>query len=216
MSPGIDETRTTRWAGVSPSDRTAERRRLLVEAGFELLGAQGLAGVTVRGVCAGARLNARYFYESFPDLDALVVAVFERVVADLRTRVDAAIAEAGPEPLARIRATVVSTADFVDSDRRRARVLYEEGRGHEGLQRGRAAAALLIAELVATEAAGDAPGVTDRAVASFLVGGYSELLVRWLDGTVPVGRDELVDIATELFAVVGQVGRRLSGPGAER
>lgn len=210
MSPGSDETRTTRWAGVPPSDRTAERRRLLVRAGFELLGADGLAGVTVRGVCAHARLNARYFYESFRGLDELVVAVFDGVVAELRVQVDAAVAGAGADPLARVRATVASTADFVDSDRRRARVLYEEGRGHDGLQRRRAEVAMGIAELVATESARDDPGAAHRAVATFLVGGFSELLVRWLDGTVPVGRDELVRIATELFVVAGQVDGQAS------
>ena len=111
---------------------------------------------------------------------------------------------------------MASTADFVHSDRRRARVLYEEGRGHEGLQRRRAEASMLIAELVAAEAAGDEPGPAHRAVAAFLVGGYSELIVRWLDGTVPVGRDELVRIAAELFAVVGLRGLAVVRPTAVR
>ena len=37
----------------------------------------------MRAVCQGARLNPRYFYESFDDLDALVVAVYDRVVDEL-------------------------------------------------------------------------------------------------------------------------------------
>ncbi|GAA4692571.1 TetR/AcrR family transcriptional regulator [Pseudonocardia yuanmonensis] len=196
------------------ADRAAGRRALLLDAGLQLLGTQGLAGTTVRGLCAEAQLNARYFYESFPDLDSLVVAVFDRVVADLREAVDAAVAAAGPDPVARIRATVASTAEFVDSDRRRARVLYVEGRGHERLQRRRAESSSLIAGLVAAEAAGREPGAAHRIVAAFLVGGFSELLTRWLDGDIPVDRDQLVHAATELFLALGRAGGRLADAAA--
>jgi AcrR family transcriptional regulator len=187
-----------------------ERRGLLLDAGLELLGTQGLAGTTVRGVCAAARLNARYFYESFPDIDALVVAVFDRVVAELRETVDVEVAAAGPDPAARVRALVAGTARFVDSDRRRARVLYVEGRSHEQLLRRRAESGSLIAGLLAAEVGGEEPGVAHRMVAAFLVGGFSELLVRWLDGEIPVERDELVHAATELFLALGRAGGRIA------
>lgn len=194
------------------ADRVAERRSLLLDAGLELLGTQGLAATTVRGVCATARLNARYFYESFDDIGALVVAVFDRVVAELHTTVDAAVAAAGDDPVARVRATVASTAEFVDSDRRRARVLYVEGRGHERLQRRRRESSSDIAGLIALEAAGKEPGSGHRIVAAFLVGGFSELLTRWIDGEIPVDRDQLVHAATELFLALGRVGGRLATP----
>ena len=40
-----------------PADRRAERRALLVEAAFDLLGTEGWGGTTVRAVCHAARLN---------------------------------------------------------------------------------------------------------------------------------------------------------------
>jgi AcrR family transcriptional regulator len=197
---------------VPAADRIAERRALLLDAGLELLGTQGLAATTVRGVCAAARLNARYFYESFADLDALVVAAFDRVVGELRDAVEEAVAAADPDPVARVRALVATTAGFVDSDRRRARVLYVEGRGHEQLQRRRAESGSLIAHLIAAEAAGAEPGLAHRIVATFLVGGFSELLTRWLDGEIPVDRDRLVHDATELFLALGRTAGRLARP----
>jgi AcrR family transcriptional regulator len=51
-----------------------------MDAAFQLLGTEGWSGTSVRAVCQGARLNPRYFYESFDDLDALVIAVYDRVV----------------------------------------------------------------------------------------------------------------------------------------
>jgi AcrR family transcriptional regulator len=195
---------------VAPVDRVAERRALLLDAALELLGTRGWSAMTVRGVCAGARLNPRYFYESFPDLDALAVAVFDRTVAELREAVDGAVTAAGAAPAARVRAMVATTVGFVDSDRRRARVLYVEGRGNAPLQRRRLESSSLIAGLLAAEAAGGSrpEQARHRIVAAFLVGGFSELLMRWLDGTVPVGSAELVDEATELFLAIGRAGRR--------
>jgi AcrR family transcriptional regulator len=196
---------------VSPVHRVAERRALLLDAALELLGTGGWSAMTVRGVCAGARLNPRYFYESFPDLDALAVALFDRVVDELRTTVDADVAAAGADPVARVRALVAGTVRFVDSDRRRARVLYVEGRGNEQLQRRRLESSSLIAGMIAAEAAGSGrAGRAHRVVAAFLVGGFSELLMRWLDGAIPVDADELVDDATELFLALGRAGSRLA------
>lgn len=194
------------------ADRVAERRTLLLDAGLELLGTLGLAGTTVRGVCAAARLNARYFYESFPDIDALVVAVFDRVVEELREAGEAAVQAAGSDPVARVRALVGATVEYVDTDRRRARVLHLEGRGNERLVRRRVESGSVIAGLIAAEAGGEEPDVAHRMVGAFLVGGFSELLVRWLDGEIDVEREQLAHDAAELFLAVGRAGARLAHP----
>lgn len=44
-----------------------------------MLGTDGWQATTVRGICERARLNPRYFYESFSGLDELLVAVFDRI-----------------------------------------------------------------------------------------------------------------------------------------
>lgn len=193
---------------------------MLLDAGLELLGTKGLAGTTVRGVCAVADLNARYFYESFADLDELIVAVFDDVVSQLRTRVSEAVEAAGERRVDRIRAMVASTVAFVDSDRRRARVLYVEGRELAIVRHRRTESSTLIVSLVADAAAGHQGGTTaHRVAASFLVGGFNELLVRWLDGQIPLEREQLVEAATELFLAVGRLDGRLSSattPSTER
>src|SRR5690606_34519492 len=88
--PTVRRSRS-RWAGVAPEDRRAERRALLVQAAFELLGTEGWQATTVRAVCQRAALNPRYFYESFHDLDELLVAVYDAVLDELRTAVLTAI-----------------------------------------------------------------------------------------------------------------------------
>src|SRR5579875_1024969 len=93
------ETTSTRpYRGVEAAERQAERRRRLLAAGLDLLGADegSTAELTVRGICRRAGLAARYFYESFTDKDELTSAVFDWVVADLAATTQAAVAAAPP------------------------------------------------------------------------------------------------------------------------
>src|SRR5688572_6780726 len=85
------------YRGQPAADRRAERREKLLAAGLELLGTEGHGGTTVRGVCREAGLTPRYFYESFEDLDALLLAVFDRIVAEASATVLEAIAAAPAE-----------------------------------------------------------------------------------------------------------------------
>jgi AcrR family transcriptional regulator len=187
------------WAGVAADDRRAERRTLLLDAAFDLLGTEGWSGTTVRAVCQTAQLNPRYFYESFDDLDALVVAVYDRVGTELRVEVEKAVATASTLE-AIVRATVDRTVRFVDEDRRRGRVLYHEALGNEALNRRRREAASELASLIAA-------GSTDarhRLNAAFVVGGFSEVLMAWLDGHIKVSRKRLIDQTTDLFLALGR------------
>ena len=184
------------WAGVAAEDRRAERRVLLLDAAFDLLGTEGSAATTVRAVCAAAQLNPRYFYESFADLDELLVAVYDRLGEELAEVVAKAVASAPPDQ--QVRVVVERTVRFVDEDRRRGRVLYHEALGNETLNRRRLESSFALADLIAG-------GSKDRRVAaSFVVGGFSEVLMAWLDGRITVSRTRLIDQTTDLFLSIGR------------
>ena len=100
----------TRWAGLAPDDRRAERRTLLLDAAFELLGTEGWGGTTVRAVCQEARLNPRYFYESFEDLDARPCV--DRAAAELRASGESARKRDESEPV-RLTAQELAVASLV-------------------------------------------------------------------------------------------------------
>jgi AcrR family transcriptional regulator len=213
--PAPTARRPSRWAGLSPEDRRSGRRELLLDVAFELLGTQGWSATTVRGVCLAARLNPRYFYESFEDLDALILAVYDRLVAQLGEEVLAALDGAGADARAQSRAAIETIVRFVDEDRRRARVMYVEALGNEALNRRRIETAhqiVSVVELVASERHGALPAGEQigRIGASILVGGTGELVVAWLEGRITVSREQLVDDATEMFLAVGEVAARLA------
>jgi AcrR family transcriptional regulator len=198
-----------RYAGASAAERRDDRRARLLEAGLDALGTEGYAGATVRGVCARARLTPRYFYESFGDLDALLVAVFDEVAAGAAGVVLAAVAGSPSEAHARAQAAIGAFVGFVTDDPRRARVLFVEARDSTPLVRRRAQSMRAFVDLVAREA-GDFYGVRRGGeplvdlTATLLVGGTAQLLVTWLDGDLGVDRETLVADLSALFVAVGE------------
>jgi AcrR family transcriptional regulator len=198
----------TRWVGLAPDERRAARRALLIDVAFELLGTDGSDATTVRALCQRARLNPRYFYESFEDLDSLLVAVYDHVVEQLAAEVIGAQREAPPDPRSQLRAAIERSVAFVDDDPRRGRILYVEALGNEALNKRRKDAGRALVGLVeqaAAEAHGAMPSArVARIGAAILVGGMSELLVEWIEGRIHVSRERLVDTTTDLFLALGE------------
>jgi AcrR family transcriptional regulator len=204
------------WRGVSSAERTAERHQILLDAAFDLVGTEGWAALTVRGICRATRLHPRYFYQAFRDVDDLLVAVFDRLIGELGDAIAEAIAgtsasgnwAAGkPASLAqRARAGLNAVAHFVADDRRRARVLYAEALGNDRLNHRRLEAMQQFVDLLGT-AGRSRPGRGGHAaqVAAYIaVGGFTNLLVAWLDGRIDVTLDELVDDATAILVAAGE------------
>jgi len=79
------------YRGLGLPERTAERRARLLAAGIQVIGQQGYAAATVKAVCAEAQLTERYFYESFSNGEALLLACYEQLIGALQQRVEAAL-----------------------------------------------------------------------------------------------------------------------------
>lgn len=215
MSADAPARTPSRWNGLTPEQRQRERRRLLIDAAYELLASEGSSGTTVRAVCAHARLNPRYFYESFTDLDELVVAVYDDVMRQLQRRLAAANMAVEDDDGA-MRASIETSVRFVDEDRRRGRILYVEALGNEALNRRRVKVGAGLVDLV-QEDHSRRDGQTHeprigKLGAAVMVGGFSELLASWLDGRIELTADELIDDATEVFLAVRDSTRKLYAP----
>jgi|HubBroStandDraft_1064217.scaffolds.fasta_scaffold133939_2 AcrR family transcriptional regulator len=194
------------WRGVPLKVRQAERREQLIDAAFELLGADGWRGTTVRAVCQAAHLNPRYFYESFDGLESLLIAVFDRLVLEATQLSVRAIDKAGPDPAARAAAVIAASVRYVTEDPRRARILFVEAQGSERMARRRLDTMQATADFLERTAWRQTGLAHDRIgmVAShLLVGGLTELVITWLDGHLDISLDELVEDAAALMVAVG-------------
>jgi AcrR family transcriptional regulator len=194
-----------RYGGLSGDERLSERRERLVLAGQELLFTEGIAAITVSAVCDRAGLIRRYFYESFPDRDALLEAVFDKIATDAVARV-IAIAVVGPtDPRARLRAVLGAALDDFTADPGFGRI-WAGGmstRTNEVLMRHRTAItekaveiAAPLAAVVFGERGYNAPRM--RMALRYIIGGCAELVVGWISGTLDTTRDELIDASTDL------------------
>ena len=204
---------TRPYGGVSADDRRAERRARLIEAGLEVLGERGWAGTTVRGVCAEAGLSERYFYESFGDRDRLLAAIFDRVATEAAGAIVAAVEAAPHDADAKARAAIDAFVRLLAEDPRRARAMLVESLSNEALQERRAEAfrsfAALISEKARSFFGADAVAEVDAELTSVaLVGGLAELVIRWLDGSLAVSRERLVDHCAKLFVASAHITSR--------
>jgi len=214
-------TATGTYGGVSAEQRRAERRRRLLDAALDVIGAQGWSATTLRGICERAKVGPRFFYESFADLDALAAALHDEVLEAALRRTIAAI-DAAPDDLpARTAAAFRAMISEVIDDPRRARVLWVEAYGSETLVRRRFAAMRRLARVAMEQSHDllDLPPDGDRvlqAVSIMLTGGVTEFVLAWLDGGMDVSRDELLAISVEFALAMGNaipaMAGRLAGP----
>ncbi len=184
--------------------RRARRRAALLEAGLELFGTRGCAGTTVRGVCTLAVLNDRYFYENFPDLDALLVAVFDEVARRGEEAILAAVRSAPRDLPLRVRAVANAGPGFLIADPRHARLLTHEIQVEPALRGRRNALIRRLAGIFTAQAhelAEDMPlSDTDVEMTVLtLVGGAMELVSTWLRGELAVDREHLIDFLVALI-----------------
>jgi len=201
------------YGGIPAAQRRAERRARLLDAGLDVLGTEGWTATTVRAVCERARLNPRYFYESFPTLDDLLVAVFERIADEAMEAVVAAVAANPGKPGATARAAIGGFVELMTEDPRKGRVAFVEAMGSEALMRHRLDTLQRFAELVAaySSEADEAEAADPEAAqltAQVLVGGLTEALIAWLDGRLEVSRERLVEHCAELFIAAAGATRR--------
>lgn len=194
-------SRANRWAGVSPTDRRAERRSLLVDAAFSLFGDAGDAAVSVRSVCRESELNSRYFYENFADTDELLGAVYDRIEAELGQQLTAAMA-APDNDHARLRAGIATVLQFSSADPRRGRILFTEARTNPVLAERRTKAQDQLRELVLSAGRRADPGA-DRLLwevgAAMYAGAMAELAQQWLAGSLGDDLDAVVDRAVRML-----------------
>jgi AcrR family transcriptional regulator len=191
------------YRGISAPDRIAARHQRLLAAGLELFGTRGIATVGVGDVCAEAGLTKRYFYESFPSIEALAEAVFVDVRTGIMARVAPAIVAGGAGDA---RPAIESYVRAVTEDPRVLRLLaFETSQGP--LARYRDSFATSAVE---TWFALVGPKTEDRdrtrLRAYAFVGASTQIGLAWASGELRLTIEELIDELVELFHSLATAG----------
>jgi AcrR family transcriptional regulator len=195
-----------RYGGKTATERRAERREQLLDAGLELFGTQGFAAVTIEALCAQAGLNPRYFYEQFTSREEVLGAVYERHVVAVLETVQAAIASSPADPAQRLTAGLTAFVTATLADERAARINYFEMVGVSAeLEAQRRGVLRAYAELIAAQAAElddlGPLGRGDRRMAAVaLTGATDGLITDWMSSSDRPPEQAIVDTLLAIFA----------------
>lgn len=181
------------WAGTTLADRKATRRGQLIEAGLELLGTTGTPAVSVRAVCRTAKLTERYFYESFADRDALLLAVYDEVAQEAHDALVAAVRDARDELSALVRAAVTSFVELIIDDPRKGTVLLLAPLTDPALVRRGAELLPNFTALIHDQLPASIDDTERRLIAVGVTGALTNLFTAYLNGSIDVPRDRLVE-----------------------
>lgn len=94
------------------------RRQALIEATACCLAEKGVAGTSVRAICARAGVSAGLLTHYFDGVEALIIATYRDVGMKVSATLDAAVEAAGPDPRDRLRTCLQAnfTGPILDPD----------------------------------------------------------------------------------------------------
>ncbi|RHW28673.1 TetR/AcrR family transcriptional regulator [Nocardioides immobilis] len=192
------------YRGVTADVRRERRRAALLEAALELMGGDD-ADISVRGVCARAKLTQRYFYESFANLNELQLALLQQIADEIALEGAAALAEHSPTELHDACRTAFEGAYSVfETDPRKARAMLVVSSGTEGLTDARRRIVIAYADAMRTYLGKELGEAVDsprgRIALLYAVGGALEVTDAALNGDLAVSSSELSDMVGALLA----------------
>jgi AcrR family transcriptional regulator len=182
--------RRGRWSGVPLQDRQVLRRDELIAAGVTLLGGAGGPALTVRAVCRHAGLTERYFYESFPDRDEFVRAVYDDVCNRAMTTLMSADTP---------REAVEKFVALMVDDPVRGRVLLLAPQVEAVLIHSGAEWMPSFIELLQSKLTAISDPVLQKMMATGLIGALTALFTAYLDGRLAASREQFIDHCVDLL-----------------
>ena len=110
------------YGGLSTTERDAQRRASVLDAGLQLFGTQGFGPTSMTEVADHAQTAFRYVARLFPDKESLLEAVFLRVQDQVLAAVAHSRQTAGPQFHMQVRAGLRAALTAYAHDPRRVRV----------------------------------------------------------------------------------------------
>ncbi|GAA3941900.1 TetR/AcrR family transcriptional regulator [Actinomadura viridis] len=175
-----------------------------MQAALDLIGGEGWQAATVRGVSSRAGLNDRYFYESFTDLDELLLAVVDDQAGQGAQTILTAARNAPRHLRTRTQITITAILDFLTSDPRRIRLMAVEFPASALLQQRKREIIRFLAGIFT----GQVHEVLDEVplssedldlTALTITAGLWETITLWLRGDLSTSRQHLTDYIVALL-----------------
>ncbi len=106
--------------------RVAQRRRQLLSAATQLMQEHGFHAMTMQALAERADVSVGLIYSYFGGQHEVLQAVIVDILEDFRDEVPVAVAAAGADPVARLRAGIRAFCEVIDAKRDGAGLAYRE------------------------------------------------------------------------------------------
>lgn len=196
-------------AGQPNVERRVRLREAFFAAGLKLFGRDGFALTSVERLCVEAGAMPREFYREFPDPEALLMALHDRITTEAMRAMAGALADTSAEPLpARIGAAVKAYLGVTAADPARARVAYVEVLGNGPVMEQHRQAwrerfiDMFTAEVERAVARGEAESRDYRMTAMAVVGTVNELAYQWARRPDRPPADQIIGEVVRLIVAV--------------
>ncbi len=179
-----------------------------MDAGIQIFGTDGYAGSRITDICKLARVTARNFYDHFASREALLMAVYDEIITEVRDAWVEAMDAAPKEPLAQFRAGITAFATTMAADERRLRINFVEAVGATpDVEKRRRLAIDMFRELSierveALVELGRIPKGHTRLTYSPLIGAIQESLVDWVNREDRPPLSDVIDELVRIFELV--------------
>lgn len=193
------------YGGMDAEERRTERRLKLIDAAIEVYGEVGYRSATVKAICEAAELTERYFYESFANSEALLIAAYNHVVGHLHEEMTAAAAAAGDDAEARLHAALTLYFTRLKQHPKPARVFLLEISGISPavdavkLDAGRVFSDILVPPVL--DAKHGDRGAAATLLSTGMVGAVISIALRWVSKQYPQTVEDVVAIAASFCRV---------------
>lgn len=198
------------YGGASAAARVDKRRASLLDAALTEMAESRWRSVTVAGLCTEARLNKRYFYESFRDLDQLADAVIDLVAAEVGAAAIGGYLATADSPLdEQARHVVAAVVDVLGADRRKALVLLGgvQTAANQDDKRRAAISGLTMVLVEHARTIHDVALESDSLASTgpaFVIGGTAQTILSWVNGDLAVSREQLIEDLAALWLALGE------------
>ncbi|WP_039827430.1 TetR/AcrR family transcriptional regulator [Nocardia testacea] len=198
-------TAERKYAGDSAHTRALRRRTALIDAALTEMAENRWRTATVEALCRAAKLNKRYFYESFDGLDALAGAVIESIATEVAEAAVGGYIPLLDQPVEeQARGAITAVVDILGDDSRKALVLLGGVPTTPAAHENRTAViggltAALIAHARTTHDVSLEQDSLASTAPAFVIGGTAQTILSWATGDLPVTRDRLIEDITALW-----------------
>ena len=190
------------YSGLSASERDAERRSRLLEAGRELIGTQGYAVVSVEKLCAASKVSSRHFYQLYENKEAAFLDVYESITVQSFEAAVATLEATQGEPIVeRIPKAFLAYVGPMVEDIRAARIAFVEIMGASpSVEQRRLVYREMLVDLVVAEGAAavrrkEIPDRDFRLATLALAGAANAIVYDW---TLREGREDSSELEAKL------------------